>query len=46
MDQIEDVSADLVHVKNEQCIVVRTRDAKIVLTNPVSYSYWTSDCAQ
>ena len=36
MDQIEDVSADLVHVKNEQCIVVRTRDAKIVLTNPVS----------
>ncbi|KAJ9596938.1 hypothetical protein L9F63_012063 [Diploptera punctata] len=34
MDQIEDVSADLVHVKNEQCIVVRTRDAKIVLTNP------------
>ena len=36
MDQIEDVSADLVHVKNEQCIVVRTRDGKIVLTNPVS----------
>lgn len=36
MDQIEDVSADLVHVKNEQCIVIRTRDAKIVLTNPVS----------
>jgi beta-adrenergic-receptor kinase len=35
MDQIEDVSADLVHVKNEQCIVVRTRDGKIVLTNPV-----------
>ncbi|GLH01043.1 Serine/threonine-protein kinase Warts [Gryllus bimaculatus] len=34
MDQIEDVSADLVHVKNEQCIVVRTRDSKIVLTNP------------
>lgn len=36
MDQIEDVSADLVHVKNEQCIVIRTRDAKIVLTNSVS----------
>lgn len=35
MDQIEDVSADLVHVKNEQCIVVRTRDGKNVLTNPV-----------
>jgi len=36
MDQIEDVSADLVHVKGEQCIVVRTREGKIVLTNPVS----------
>ncbi|KAK3910631.1 G protein-coupled receptor kinase 1 [Frankliniella fusca] len=34
MDQIEDVSADLVHVKGEQCIVVRTREGKIVLTNP------------
>ncbi|CAG2055914.1 unnamed protein product [Timema podura] len=34
MDQIEEISADLVHVKSEQCIVVRTRDGKIVLTNP------------
>lgn len=36
MDQIEEISADLVHVKSEQCIVIRTRDAKVVLTNPVS----------
>ncbi|XP_012275244.1 G protein-coupled receptor kinase 1 isoform X2 [Orussus abietinus] len=34
LDQVEEVSADLQHVKGEQCIVVRTRDAKIVLTNP------------
>lgn len=36
MDQIEEVSPDLVQVKNENCIVVRLRDGKIVLTNPVS----------
>ncbi|KAJ8913197.1 hypothetical protein NQ315_016139, partial [Exocentrus adspersus] len=34
MDQIEEVSSDLVQVKNENCIVVRMRDGKIVLTNP------------
>ncbi|KAG8288455.1 Beta-adrenergic receptor kinase 2 [Homalodisca vitripennis] len=34
MDQLEEVSADLVTVKSEQCIVLKTRDAKIVLTNP------------
>ncbi|KAJ8945268.1 hypothetical protein NQ318_016690 [Aromia moschata] len=34
MDQIEEVSPDLVQVKNENCIVVRMRDGKIVLTNP------------
>ncbi|CAH0390418.1 unnamed protein product [Bemisia tabaci] len=33
MDQLEEVSADLVTVKNEQCIVLKTKDAKIVLTN-------------
>lgn len=36
MDQVEEVSPELVQVKNEQCIVVRMRDGKIVLTNPVS----------
>lgn len=36
LDQVEEVGADLQHVKGEQCIVVRTREAKIVLTNPVS----------
>ncbi|KAG5872395.1 hypothetical protein JTB14_032422 [Gonioctena quinquepunctata] len=33
MDQIEEVSPDLVQVKNENCIVIRMRDGKIVLTN-------------
>lgn len=36
MDQIEEVSPDLVQVKNEDCIVVRLREGKVVLTNPVS----------
>ncbi|KAG8036227.1 hypothetical protein G9C98_004807 [Cotesia typhae] len=42
LDQVEEVSADLQHVKGEQCIVVRTRDAKIVLTNPdeISLKEW------
>lgn len=35
MDQLEEIGGDLVTVKNEQCIVLKTRDAKIVLTNPV-----------
>lgn len=35
MDQLEEVSGDLVTVKSEQSIVLKTRDAKIVLTNPV-----------
>ncbi|KAF5270709.1 hypothetical protein FQA39_LY01447 [Lamprigera yunnana] len=34
MDQVEEVSPDLVQVKNEQCIVVRLREGKVVLTNP------------
>ncbi|CAG4971835.1 unnamed protein product [Colias eurytheme] len=34
LDIVEDVSSDLVSVKGEQCIVLRTRnDTKIVLTN-------------
>ncbi|XP_043676067.1 G protein-coupled receptor kinase 1 isoform X3 [Vespula pensylvanica] len=42
LDQIEEVGADLQHVKGEQCIVVRTKDAKIVLTNPdeISLKEW------
>lgn len=36
MDQIEDVSQDYVQHKNEQCIQVKLRDTKIVLTNQVS----------
>ncbi|XP_071750192.1 G protein-coupled receptor kinase 1 isoform X1 [Lepeophtheirus salmonis] len=34
MDQIEEINTDLIQVKNEQCIVLRTRDGKVVLTNP------------
>ncbi|XP_001604700.1 G protein-coupled receptor kinase 1 [Nasonia vitripennis] len=42
LDQVEEVSSDLQHVKGEQCIIVRTRDAKIVLTNPdeISLKEW------
>lgn len=34
MDQIEEINNDLLQVKNEQCIVLKTRDGKVVLTNP------------
>ncbi|KAL1132455.1 hypothetical protein AAG570_010410, partial [Ranatra chinensis] len=33
MDQVEEVSQELVTVKGEQCINIKTRDAKLVLTN-------------
>lgn len=36
MDQIEEVSPDYVHFKNEQCIQIRIREGRVVLTNPVS----------
>lgn len=37
LDSVEEVSSDLVSIKGEQCIVLRTRnDTKIVLTNTVS----------
>ncbi len=44
MDQIEEINTDLIQVKNEQCIVLKTKEhhhgsssgggAKVVLTNP------------
>ncbi|XP_008467915.1 G protein-coupled receptor kinase 1-like [Diaphorina citri] len=35
MDQIEEVSQDLITVKGEQCVQLKlTRDTRIVLTNP------------
>nr|XP_022905168.1 G protein-coupled receptor kinase 1 isoform X2 [Onthophagus taurus]XP_022905169.1 G protein-coupled receptor kinase 1 isoform X2 [Onthophagus taurus] len=42
MDQVEEVSPDLVQVKNENCIVIRMRDGKIVLTYPdeISLKEW------
>lgn len=35
MDQIEEVSPDFVQFKNEQCIQVRFREGRVVLTNSV-----------
>ncbi|XP_024874981.1 G protein-coupled receptor kinase 1-like isoform X1 [Temnothorax curvispinosus] len=42
LDQVEEVGADLQLVKGEQCIIMRTRDAKIVLTNAdeISLKEW------
>ncbi|KZC04507.1 G protein-coupled receptor kinase 1, partial [Dufourea novaeangliae] len=42
LQQIEEVSADLQHIKGEQCIVVRTKDGKIVLTyhDEISLKEW------
>ena len=45
MDQIEDITGDLVQVKAEQCIILRTRnDGKIVLTNhdEIGLKEWSS----
>ena len=45
MDQIEDITSDLVQVKTEQCIILRTRnDGKIVLTNhdEIGLKEWSS----
>jgi beta-adrenergic-receptor kinase len=39
LDQVEEVSTELIAVKGEQSIVMRKRDAKIVLTNTVSLSF-------
>jgi beta-adrenergic-receptor kinase len=33
MDQIDEINTDLIQVKNEQCIVIKTKDSKVVLTN-------------
>lgn len=44
MDQIEEISSELIQVKNEQCIVFKTRDGKVVLTNPdeIGLKEWSS----
>jgi len=35
MDQIDEICTDLIQVKSEQCVVLKTRDGgKVVLTNP------------
>jgi beta-adrenergic-receptor kinase len=36
MEQVEEVSSDLVTVKGEQSINIKTTDTKVVLTNSVS----------
>lgn len=33
MDQIDDINAELTTVRNEQCIILRSKDGKIILTN-------------
>lgn len=35
MDSIEEVVPDLVPVKNEQCILIKSKDNKIIITNSV-----------
>ena len=47
MDQIEDVCSDYVQIKGEQSIVLkmkgeREKDAKVVVTNPVSSTSLTT----
>lgn len=44
MDQIEEINTDLIQVKNEQCIVLKTKDGKVVLTNPdeIGLKEWSS----
>jgi len=36
MDNIEEVNPELVIYKNEQSILVKTKDSKLVITNSVS----------
>ena len=45
MDQIEEITTDLVQVKNEQCMVMRTKnDGKMVLTSAdeIGLKEWSS----
>merc|ERR1712115_200639 len=50
MDQIDEITTDLVQVKNEQCIILRTRsneskhESKLVLTNndEIGLKEWSS----
>lgn len=38
MDQIDEILADYVQVKSENCIILKTtKEGKIILTNPVSF---------
>lgn len=40
MDQIEEVSPDFVPFKNEQCIQVRFREGRVILTNSVNSMFF------
>lgn len=45
MDQIEEINTDLIQVKNEQCILLKTKnDGKVVLTNSdeIGLKEWSS----
>lgn len=45
MDQIEEIGTDLVTVRNEQCVVLRTKEGKIVLTlsDEIGLKEWSSN---
>jgi len=45
MDQIEEISTDLVTVRSEQCVVLRTKEGKIVLTlsDEIGLKEWSSN---
>merc|ERR1719362_1157482 len=45
MDQIEEIGTDLVTVRNEQCVILRTKEGKIVLTlsDEIGLKEWSSN---
>ena len=39
MDTIDEISPELLSVKNEQSIVIKTKDSRLVITNSVSQGF-------
>lgn len=46
MDQIDEISPDLVPYKNEQCIQLKLRDNKVILTNQVNFIYLSNGASR
>lgn len=42
MDCVEEIAPELLTVKNEQCIIVKTRENKLVITNSVSVQVYVN----